>query len=464
MIKTIFTMLKIAAIIALAVWLVDHPGTISLEWMEYKITTHLGLALVALLGVILVAIVLYRIYRTIIDAPQKLAERHARRREAKGHKALTLGMTAVAAGDATVAAYQSFRAQKFLGRGSSESKGMVLLLDAQAHRLNGDEAAANKSFAALLETPETAFLGVRGLLQAAIDHAQYDKARDYAEEGLRLHPKQIWILRIVYDLDLRDKNFSAAMALLKRLEKAGGFSKAEAKTERAAIETAQGLDHAAEQNFDSAAQHYRLALKHDGAFVPAALFIADIYTQQDKLGKLRSHLEKSIKANPHPELIARWAEMGQQMGKNLGALDPLAQMQWMERLKKMVSDDVHLHIALARAALDASLWGEARSYLEQARGSADIATAQIFKLFAALEEKTTGDELVIAAWHEEAASAPDDSVWYCAKSGMTLPEWQAFSPFSGAFNGIVWGQPSARFVSNTAKIPAPQTVLQPPKE
>ena len=444
MLNTIFSMLKIAAIIALAVWLVDHPGTISLEWMEYKITTHLGLVLVGLLGLILVAIILYRIYRTIIDAPSKLAKRKARRLKDKGRKALTLGMTAVAAGDASVATYQSYRAQKFLGR----DQGMVLLLDAQAHRLNGDEAAANKSFAALLENPETAFLGVRGLLQAAIDHAEYDKAREYAEEALRLHPKQVWILRIVYDLDLRARNWNAASALLKRLEKAGGFSKPEAKAERAAIEAAQGLDHAENKNFESAAHHYRLALKQDAEFVPAALLLADIYTEQDKLAKLRTHLEKSIKANPHPELIERWAEMGQQMGKNLGALDPLAQMQWMERLKKMAAECPDVHIALASAALDASLWGEARSYLELAREGYVMPTAKIFTLFAALKERTTGDDLVVAAWHEEAASAADDAVWYCAKSGMVLPEWQAFSPFSGVFNGVVWGLPSARFMKD----------------
>lgn len=437
MFKLVVMIIKIAVIVAAAIWLAGHTGSLAFEFGEYRVTMHLGVALVGLLAFLLLSIGVYRVYSAITHAPKTLNKYNAQRRNAKGQRALSLGMTAVAAGDAKVAAYQAYRAQKFLGEDSKNSGGLVLLLDAQAHRLNGDEAAANKSFAALIQNPETAFLGVRGLLQAALDHEQYDKARDYAEEALRLHPKQPWILRIVYDLEVRDQNWSAALGLLKRLEKVGGFSKIEACEERAAMETAQGLDFAADEKFENAAHHYRLALKQEAGFSPAALLLADLYERQDKQAKLRALLEKSIKADAHPELIARWATFGRvQYGD-----DALAQMQWMERLKKL-SSSVNVVIALAETAIDAALWGEARGYLNQAQTlSAPNVAAKVFILLVRLEEETDGDDVAIASWLEEAANAPADPVWFCSASKMTLPEWQPFSPFDGAFNSVIWGYP-----------------------
>lgn len=462
MLKLLISIVKIGALVALALWVASQDGAMSFTWNEYKITVRLGVALVALLGVLLLTILLYRVYRGVIDAPKKLANRNAQRRKEKGQKALSLGMTAVAAGDAKVAAYQAYRAQKYLDENAHESQGMVLLLEAQAHRLSGDETAANKSFAALLQNPETAFLGLRGLLQAALDHAQYDKARDYAEEALRLHPKQPWILRIVYDLELRARDWRQAASLLKRLEKAGGFAAAEAKAERAAMEAAQGIEFAEENKLENAAHHYRLALKQDASFAAAGILLADVYAAQESGSKLRSHLEKTIKANAHPELIARWAAFGREQS---GASDNLAQMQWMERLKSVAPEAMSVKLALARAAIDAALWGEARSYLEQVRSlEAAHPPKMLFDLMAELEEQTTGDDVAIAAWLEEGASADDNPVWYCAKSGMVLPAWQPFSPFNGAFNSVMWGHPYDAVQALNAPAAASAAVkLQPPK-
>src|SRR3546814_13347697 len=87
-------------------------------------------------------------------------------------------MVAVAAGDAQEAARWSRRADDLL-----EDPPLTLLLSAQAAQLNGDERAAEKYFNAMLEKPETRFLGLRGLLMPALPENDHRRALGFARQA-----------------------------------------------------------------------------------------------------------------------------------------------------------------------------------------------------------------------------------------------------------------------------------------
>jgi len=437
MIKFLWTAIKIGLVVAAAIWLAERPGSVALEWGVYKITAHLGLVLVGALGALLLALFIYRLTQIITQAPENLARYNARRRQEKGYKALTLGLTAVAAGDGKIANYQSYRAHKFL----EEDQGLPLLLQAQAARLKGDEAAANKSFAALLANPDTAFLGVRGLLQAALDHGRHEKALDYAYEALRLYPKQPWVLRTVYDLELRTHDWRKASELLKRLEKAGGIEPQTAISDRAAMETAQGIEYLHDGKREDAALCFKTALKKDAAFLPASIELSDLYIDDKKRTKTQKLLENVLQKTSHPALIQAWANIIPAKA----APDKLARVQWMEKLVDINPDDALIRMAVAQVAIEGKLWGEARAHLQYAEDL--VPSAALYRLYAELESQTTKDEDAIADWHDKAAQAPDDPVWQCAQSGIIVDKWQPFGPYGGAFNTVMWGTPSRDYAA-----------------
>ena len=72
--------------------------------------------------------------------------------------ALSRGLVAIGTGDQTAALRYSAEADRFLKR-----EPMVLLLKAQAAQMANDPAGAEKSFAEMLNHPETRALGLRGL-------------------------------------------------------------------------------------------------------------------------------------------------------------------------------------------------------------------------------------------------------------------------------------------------------------
>src|SRR5690606_23953069 len=114
-------------------------------------------------------------------APWSAIRRRADQRREAGFRALTLGLAAVAAGDAEEARRQAREADRLL-----RDPSLTRLLSAQAAALNGDTAAAAKYFAALRDNDDTAFLGLVGLLRQALARGDDERALELADEAYAL--------------------------------------------------------------------------------------------------------------------------------------------------------------------------------------------------------------------------------------------------------------------------------------
>jgi len=189
MIRALWFFLKVGVLIAVAVWFAAHPGAISISWGGYQIKTSVGI-LVALVAVFFVVLyVLYRIARSVFGAPGRMGLSQKAKRRESGYRALTRGMVAVAAGDAVTAGRMARRADVLLNEPP-----LTMLLSAQAAQLNGDDEAARKYFKAMLERPDTAFLGLRGLLSDSLRGVKRTEALGYARKAHALQPKTPWLL------------------------------------------------------------------------------------------------------------------------------------------------------------------------------------------------------------------------------------------------------------------------------
>ncbi|MGH1455922.1 MAG: heme biosynthesis protein HemY [Alphaproteobacteria bacterium] len=437
MIKAVWALIKISIVVGVCVWIADRPGTIAIDWMDYKLTFHVGFFFLAMLGVVVLGIIIFSIIKTFLDMPKNMTRYRDMTNKDKGLRALSIGLAAVAAGDGKAAAYQAHRAGKFL----KENDSMAKLLSAQAARLQGDDLGAARSFIELMDNKDASFLGVRGLLQSALDNGDHEGALELGHRALEDYPKQGWILCIVYDLEIRARNWDSALKVLYRAEKAGAIAVNKANSDRVVMLIAQAE---LAQSEGREEEYFRLlnkAYKLDKNFIPSVLRLARMYIERDKVKAAASIIESAWKVQPHPALAALWDEAR----PSSRDADTMARVRWFEKLLSFSPESVEGLQALANVMMGEGLWGEARKNLQKAETIRP--NVNLYKLWALLEERATHDKDAVRVWLEKAADAPRERVWICSETGRVYDEWMPISD-QGLFNTIIWDFPQGRVVSS----------------
>lgn len=431
--RTILTFLKIAAAVVAFAWVVENPGTITIDWLGYNAELHIGVFILFVMLITVLGIILYSLIKGMMDMPKNMARYRDMTNREKAMKSLTVGLSAVAAGDEKAALYQSRRARNLCREGD----GLAHLLEAQAARLNGDELGAARAFMALMDNKDSEFLGVRGLLQSALDHGDHDGALELGHRALTMQPKKAWLLKIVYDLEIKNKNWENARKILYRAEKAGAIAVNKANSDRVAMLLAQAQDAKNKGQEEVYFRAVNKAYKIDARFIPTVLALGDLYLERKKRKAVVALVEKTWRITPHPGLVDLWRRAMPTPNKN----DGMAEVRWFERLVALKPDSVEGLQALASVLIAQGLWGEARKALAAAENIRP--NVCLYKLWARLEERATHDDLAVRAWLEKAADAPRERVWVCSETGRIYDVWTPVSD-QRLFNTIIWDFPQGR--------------------
>lgn len=437
MIRALWALIKISVVVAAVVWVFENPGTIAIDWLEYKLTFHIGVFILALLVLVILGIVLFSVIKYIIDLPKNMSRYRDMTNKEKGIRALTIGLSAVAAGDGKSASYQAVRAKKFLG----DDDALPKMLDAQAARLNGNEVGAARSFVDLLEHKDGAFLGVRGLLQSALDCGDYKGALELGYKALESHPNQGWILCVVYDLEVKARNWDGARKVLYRAEKNAAIAVNKANSDRVAMYLAEAEDAQKAGQEELRFKCLNKAYKVDEHFIPTVVRLSRMYIERGKHKAAISIVKKAWVFGPHPELVTLWDDLCPKAREN----DTMARVHWFEKLAELKDDSVIGLQALAGVLIEQGLWGEARKALDKAVQIRP--NVFLYKLYARLEDRATHDDKAVRGWLEKAADAPRERRWICSETGRTYKEWVPLSD-QGLFNTIIWDFPQGRHVSS----------------
>jgi len=96
-------------------------------------------------------------------------------------------------------------------------------------------------------------------------------------------------------------------------------------------------------------------------------------------------------------------------------------------------------VALARAALAAKRWSEAREHLETLART--HATSRVARLMAELEEGEKGDTDASRAWLKRATMAEPDAAWVCDHCGNVVADWEPVCGRCETFDGFFWLAP-----------------------
>lgn len=463
MFRALLFLVKAGVLVALALWLaqVVAGGSVSIEWRGYLIETTPSVLVFAALGLAAVVMIVTTLVRLLFSLPERW--RRFRRDVSRddAYRALTQGLVAVAAGDAKKAHKMMTRAQAVL-----PDQPLTRLLVAQTALLEGNHAAAQRAFAALLDDPEGAFFGVRGLIADSLSRRDYMAAREHLRTADRLQPKRPWIVRSLFDMEARTRDWIAAERTLRRAQRNDAMDAASIKQARQVVWVAQALDIAANQNLPAATRQserlrfaeaaYRLNID----FTPAALALADAQIAANKTNAARKLIRRAWERNPHPQLLLRWQALlpATKIKRDKIYGEAEAAYHWVGELTALRPDHIESQHALGLAALAARHWRQARPLL-QAAGD--------YRALAELERQESGDEAAARAWLEMAAEHSAVPAWCCDVCGHRDEIWQPLCPQCDSFNSFSWRLPDLQqgtaWQRGQVTILPPGDVLAPPR-
>jgi HemY protein len=473
-IRGLLGLLVVAGLITAAIFFADHPGQVEIVWQGWQVETSVGvLAAAAVLAGLAIAL-LFWLVSLILGSPRAFLRHRRERRRRAGYRALTRGMVAVAAGDPQEAQRCARRADALLA-----DPPLTLLLSAQAAQLGGDETAAKKFFTAMLDRPEMEFLGLRGLLNQALRAGDRGTALRLTERAATLRPDTTWVVESLFGLEAREGRWEAALETLAQAVKRRIIPRERARHHRGVILYELSLaapasgERARRRNLAAQAQ----ALTPDLA-APAAHH-ARALLEDRRPGPAAKAIERAWRTIPHPDLA-------QVYGAIHDGAPPLDRLKSFERLATQNPNARETHLAVAEAALDAQLWGEARRHLDQALSApaapfiarlpnpAPFAittdpyedtilagpTPRLCLMMARLEEAEHGVGLASRQWLDRAVTAMPDPRYVCATCGGESLEWRSLCPHCGSFDALVWRTPAWAAAGSTLPIPTKPPIAE----
>lgn len=453
MFRAIWFLLKIAALVAVIGWLAQYPGAVEIDWMGYEVTTSVGVLLAAVVFTVIFFTYLDRLWRAFVAIPDNIRRAHAASRREKGYRTLTEGLVAVAAGDARGAEKKAQAAGKLV-----PETPLTKLLSAQAALLNGNVPRARREFAALLDDGEAAFFGVRGLLTEAVKDKDYAEALALIRRAEDMQPKRKWVVRTRFDMETRNGHWQEALYALRRAVGLGAIDAQTAARHRQVLELALAEDALGISDAAGALRHAERAFGESHGFAPAALLLSRLYRDADKDRAARKTILKAWKAAPHPDLAVAWRGLMPATKKPLSVYERGQDVyEWVQKLAQANPVNRESQRALGAAALDASLWHEARAHLLKASD---------YRLLARLERAEGGNDVKAREWLEKAADNPREPQWVCAACGHAAAQWDVLCPACREFNKQEWVIPQADAVARPLIAAAPAVfegeIISPP--
>ena len=410
-------------------WLADRPGDMIITWQGVQYQVSLLVAVSAVVAMIAAVMISWWLVRTLINSPM-LSRRHFRaRKRDRGYQSLSTGIIAAGAGDSVAARRMAKQASNLL---SADQEPLIKLLDAQATMLEGDHEGARKKFEAMTDDPETRLIGLRGLFLEAERFGDVSAARQIAEKAAETSPQLAWAGKVAMESRITAGDYDGAIKLLDQQKSSKIIGKDDERRRRAVLLTAKAVS-----LIDTDSSAARIAASEANRFVPefvpAAAVLARALIKQKDARKASRTLEYTWKLNPHPELAELYVHAN-------GTDSAEVRLKRARTLASYAPDHVESDIAIARAALAANKFDEARKAAEAALAKAP--RESIHLILADIEQADRRDTGKVRQHLARALRAPRDPAW--TADGLVSERWLPVSPVSGRIDAFEWKVPVER--------------------
>ncbi|MBD3765202.1 MAG: heme biosynthesis protein HemY [Rhodobacterales bacterium] len=437
LLKILLFVLAVAALTLGAGLLIDTQGGIRIAVLGQEFTLRplaaliVALLLMGALWLLMQAVALTVAVIRFLNGDETAISRYFNRsRQRRGLKALSEAMVALAAGEGRVAMARAARAGRYLHRPE-----LTTLIAAQAAEAAGDTRAAETAYKALLENPETRFIGVRGLLTQSLAEGDTATALRLAEQAFALKPRHQETQDILLRLQAGQSDWSGARATLEAKRKTGALPRAVHRRRDAvlALQQARGI---IEEGADIKAREAAIeANRLSPDLIPAAAMAARSYIAKGEPRNAERVLKKAWNAQPHPDLAAAFAEIAP-------TETPAARLRRFRALTQIHPDHDETRLLLAELNLAAEDFPAAR------RALGDLATRhptqRTLAIMAAIERGEGADDAVVRGWLARALTAPRGPQWVCDKCQSVHSQWEPICSNCGGFDTLSWREPTER--------------------
>lgn len=422
--RLIFRFIIIAVIAAGIAWLADRPGTARIDWLGYTVEMPMAAVVVAIIVAMALIGLAWRFLSGLAHLPGAVSRFFGGRRKERGRESLSKGIIALGAGDVAAAQKHAQAASRLL-----PDEPLAQLLKAQSAQLRGDSKTVRRVFEAMLQSPDTEPLGLRGLFNEARRDGDYERARTLAARALKLRPELPWASNAMIAVHSAERDWEAVAGLLESQRRSGVLDTKAANRKKAVVLTAQALEMEDEdppRALDLAERAHKLAPE----LVTAAVAVGRLNSGQGNVRRAMRAIEKTWRMTPHRDL----AEIYGHVRSGDSAQDRLKRIRGLvDRARSGLEGS----IALARVAIEAREWREARRVLEPHLKDAPNAT--ICALMAEIEQGENGDAGKVREWLARAVRAPRDCAW--TADGFISEQWLPMSPLTGELDVFVWKVP-----------------------
>jgi HemY protein len=396
-----FLILVVAAIWAI-MRLIELPGGVTVTLAETELFfTPIAFTAALIAGFVIMWLalrlfgLLVAVLRVLFGDETALSRFLDRSRERRGLEAMARGMAALAAGDAKRASKAAKKAESLLQRPE-----LTRLLNAQASELAGQTSRARDYYLALANEPETAFVGVRGLLNQALAEDDSERALQLAERAAELRPREASVLETLYMLQSRGFDWPAARRTLDAQRRAGLLPKPEANRRDAMLALAQADDAEEAGETDGARKLALEAVRLDPENAEAAATAARLQVAGGSKRAATKLLIDAWRRNPAPQIAAAFAaiEPDESAHDRRQRFGKLLQAHPMHDETRMLA---------AELALVTEDWAGARKSIEGLTETEQ--TARSCAIWAAIARGEGRPEAEVRGWLARALGAPRGS-------------------------------------------------------
>ena len=88
MLRLVFFLAVSCALAWAAVWVVNHPGTVAIQWLDREVILNVGTTIALVLVFAAVVIILFELLRWLLGLPSRWRYSRGHRREMRGYEEL----------------------------------------------------------------------------------------------------------------------------------------------------------------------------------------------------------------------------------------------------------------------------------------------------------------------------------------------------------------------------------------
>jgi len=439
MLRLIIFFIIVALLSYAALWFVDHPGEVVVQWLGYRLETNIIFVTTVVSAAFIVALILLETALFIKNLPKWISQRRAASRHSRVLLSLTRGFAAISVGDAkraTLAAKETF---KLMNNQSAKNQLIAYILAAEAAQLEGDITKARQHYSALLEHKPTEFAAVKGLLDSNKQEGNLVYALKLAERAYELRPNAPGVVVALLTIYKQAGKWSEAQLFLEKHTSKKIFAifsrdaGLDLRYEKAVIYHMRARKYFADGDMEKAFATAEIAVKEKSGFIPVVLLYCDLALRFNKKRKATSAIEQIWQDFPHPDLAEKYFLIHT-------TDSPKKKMKRAQKLLSLNQDHPESHRMFALNSLEQGDLTKARNHAKLAMAGGE--TIELCNLMAEIEKTAEdSDDQIGQQWSSRAKHAMLDPYWSCSTCANSYEQWDIKCTSCNAVDTIIWKSP-----------------------